>query len=127
MTSKSATASGSGLHKTSTATSTIKGFSYTQVAVALVVLLGAYYTADKSSALSRFSEAVTERLCDTVPAKATPTDEATPTTATPTPAAKLERGSSYYKYAGGKSYNAKGEKKIILHLNTVETIQDYER
>ena len=107
MTSKSATASGSGLHKTSTATSTIKGFSYTQVAVALVVLLGAYYTADKSSALSRFSEAVTERLCDTVPAKAT---------ATPTPAAKLERGSSYYKYAGGKSYNAKGENCFILHL-----------
>ena len=116
MTSKSATASGSGLHKASTASSTIKGFSYTQVAVALVVLLGAYYTADKSSALSRFSEAVTERLCDTVPAKATPTDEATPTTATPTPAAKLERGSSYYKYAGGKSYNAKGENCFILHL-----------
>ena len=98
-----------GLHKATGLTSTIKGFSYTQVVVALVVLGSAYLYVDKNSALNRFGEAVTERLCDMLPPK--PKD-ATPTEATPTEPAppKLTRYSSYNpKLAGGKSYDSKSK------------------
>ena len=95
----------SGLQKAKNVSSTIKGFSYTQVAVALVAISGAYFFVDKSSTLNRFSEAVTERLCDMLPPpkpKATPTsnEEATPT---------LNKESSYNpKLSSGESYNPKG-------------------
>ena len=98
-----------GLHKATGLSSTIKSLSYTQVVVALVVLGSAYLYVDKNSALNRFGEAVTERLCDMLPPK--PKD-ATPTEATPTGPAppKLTRYSSYNpKLAGGKSYDSKSK------------------
>ena len=81
-----------------------KGQYCTSVIVALLALTGAYVYFDRTSTLNRFGAAVTETLCDMLPAP-NPVKPTPPTPATSNPKKESEFNP---KLPGGKSYNAKG-------------------
>jgi len=87
-----------------------KGFSYTQALVTTMVLAGAYFYVNKFYTLDRFSQALSEQLCDATQKSAF---------------TEANRHSSYNpKLPSGKSYNAK-DAMDARHLKLQEVCNKY--